>query len=170
MRKHISDGTIANVLIKSRRRCCLCFGLEKDHKIKLQGQIAHLDHHSENNDENNLAYLCLVHHSIYDSKNEQIKTLTLAEAMKYRDDLYEFNRSYFDTSEEMEILLCVKSEKRVSFRAIRRYVYIINCSDTRAAETQRQIEDLVNMRVLIDLGSGEYMVNNDLINGFKKQQ
>lgn len=168
MRKHISDKSITNVLVKSRRRCCFCFGLNKDHEEKLQGQIAHLDHDSENNKEDNLAYLCLEHHSIYDSRSPQYKTLTLPEARKYRDDLYEFNRIHFDPCEELEIVLCAMRGEPVSFRAIRRHVYVINCSDTRPTETRRQIEDLVSIGALIELGSGEYIVNSNLIAKLKE--
>ncbi len=160
MRTHIPNATITNVLITSRRRCCLCFGWENDHKIKLQGQIAHLDRNSKNSKEDNLAYLCLEHHDIYDTKSKQCKNLTLGEAKKYRDDLYEFCKTYFDPYEGRKIVFYVMNEETpVTFRAIRRYVYVINCSDTRPAETMRQIEELVRIGALIEKDSGEYIVN-----------
>jgi len=160
MRTHIPNTTITNVLIKSRRRCCFCFGWQNDHEIKLHGQIAHLDRNSKNNKEDNLAYLCLEHHDDYDSKRKECKNLTLGEVKKYRDDLYEFNKMYFDPYEVQEIVFYFMKEKQpITFRAIRRYVYVINCSDTRPAETMRQIEELVRIGALIEKGSGEYIVN-----------
>jgi hypothetical protein len=52
------------------------------------GQIAHLDQDPANTAEENLAWLCLEHHSLYDSSTSQHKNYTLAEAKKARDDLY----------------------------------------------------------------------------------
>ncbi len=77
-----------NILVKSGRRCALCFGLLGDSSIKL-GQIAHVDKNPENNKENNLAFLCLVHHSQYDSKTSQSKGYTQSELKSYREKLYQ---------------------------------------------------------------------------------
>jgi hypothetical protein len=77
-----------DVLIKSGRRCALCFGLEGDGRIK-QGQIAHLDRNRENNQEDNLAFLCLIHHDQYDTKTSQSKGITQPEVKKYREKLYQ---------------------------------------------------------------------------------
>ena len=49
------------MLLKSRRRCCICFGLNRDLRLK-PGQIAHLNQRNDDNREDNLAYLCLEHH------------------------------------------------------------------------------------------------------------
>lgn len=87
-RKSIGDSTVTSVLIKSRRRCCICFGLERDTNLKA-GQIAHLDQNSSNNAEDNLAFLCLVHHDEYDSQTRQRKGLTLGEVKAFRAELYE---------------------------------------------------------------------------------
>ncbi|MBN1274580.1 MAG: hypothetical protein JXB26_20145 [Candidatus Aminicenantes bacterium] len=43
MRKRISDKIVTNVLLMSRRRCCLCWGLKRIHNENFHGQIAHLD-------------------------------------------------------------------------------------------------------------------------------
>jgi hypothetical protein len=75
------------VLTKSARRCCLCFGLGGDLQEKA-GQIAHLDGDRTNNKEDNLAWLCLVHHNDYDSTTSQAKNYTLREVKQYRDRLY----------------------------------------------------------------------------------
>lgn len=86
-RKSVSDPVQAEVLVNSRRRCCVCFGLHRDDDVK-QGQIAHLDKNPENNDEANLAFLCFNHHDTFDSKTSQSKNLTKAEVEQYREELY----------------------------------------------------------------------------------
>jgi hypothetical protein len=75
------------VLVRSRRRCCLCFGLEFDASYK-DIQIAHVDHNRNNNKEDNLAALCLVHHNVYDSKPSQSKGFTAQELRHHREQLY----------------------------------------------------------------------------------
>ena len=74
------------MLLKSRRRCCICFGLNRDTSLK-SGQIAHLDKDSANNQEDNLAFLCLDHHDEFDSRSSQRKNLTMNEVKKFRDEL-----------------------------------------------------------------------------------
>lgn len=76
------------VLCRSLRRCCLCFGLNQDLSQK-RGQIAHLDHDPTNTRLDNLAYLCLDHHDQYDSRTSQSKGLTLREVKRHRDSLYD---------------------------------------------------------------------------------
>jgi hypothetical protein len=75
------------VLAKSRRRCTLCFGLDGDLTEK-RGQIAHLDGNRNNNAESNLAWMCLDHHSLFDSKTKQHKNYTIPEVKGYRRTLY----------------------------------------------------------------------------------
>ena len=53
------------------------------------GQIAHLDGNRANGSEDDLVYLCLSHHSQYDSRTSQRKNYTLAEVKEYRDRIYE---------------------------------------------------------------------------------
>lgn len=86
-RKKITDSTIADVLVASRRRCCICFGLSRDSSIK-QGQIAHIDGDSENPNFDNLAFLCFDHHDRLDSHTSQSKNFTVPEVKKYREELY----------------------------------------------------------------------------------
>jgi hypothetical protein len=76
------------VLDKCRRRCALCFQINGDLTEK-RGQIAHLDGNPTNYSEGNLAFLCLDHHSQYDSKTSQHKNYTIAELKKARNRLYE---------------------------------------------------------------------------------
>jgi len=52
------------------------------------GQIAHLDHDRSNNKEDNLVYLCLRHHNMYDSKTSQSKGFTKGEMRHYREELF----------------------------------------------------------------------------------
>lgn len=76
------------VLHRSGRRCCLCFGLHGV-LVPKKGQIAHLDHNHENNVAGNLAFLCLEHHDEYDTRTSQSKGWTIEEAQRYRALLYE---------------------------------------------------------------------------------
>lgn len=75
------------VLLKSGRRCCICVGLHNDLVVK-KGQIAHLDHNPSNNNQDNLAFLCMDHHDEFDSETSQTKKLTMHEIQHYRDQLY----------------------------------------------------------------------------------
>lgn len=77
----------AEVLVKSGRRCCICFGLYGDLECK-RGQIAHLDRNHQNNKVDNLAFLCLQHHDEYDTRTSQSKGWTIKEAKQYRSRLY----------------------------------------------------------------------------------
>jgi hypothetical protein len=87
-RKKTPPGTETDVLTRSARRCCICFGLAADFTEK-QGQIAHLDGDPSNPDFENLAWLCLPHHDKYDGTTSQSKGLTIREVKKYRTRLYE---------------------------------------------------------------------------------
>ncbi len=85
----IPEATVTQVIMRSRRRCCVCFGLHRDGDLK-KGQIAHIDRTNTNNREDNLAYLCLEHHDAYDSKNSQSKGFTPLELKAYRTELDHF--------------------------------------------------------------------------------
>src|ERR1039457_7517694 len=71
-RKNIPVDRETAVLINSGRRCVLCFHLNRDLEEK-HGQIAHLDGDRTNRAEDNLAWMCLPHHSLFDSKTSQHK-------------------------------------------------------------------------------------------------
>jgi hypothetical protein len=86
-RKKTSSATEADVLTRSRRRCCICFGLHRDVEVKA-GQIVHLDGDRSNNAADNLAFLCLMHHDQYDSTTSQSKNLTIKEVKTYKAELY----------------------------------------------------------------------------------
>ncbi len=73
-------------LIESRRRCCICFALNRDTEIK-SGQIAHLDRNNSNHSPANLAFLCLDHHDEYDTTTSQRKGFKIQEVKKYKEEL-----------------------------------------------------------------------------------
>lgn len=89
-RKNISQSVQDKVLLSCRRRCALCFYLNGEASAKLQGQIAHIDRNSSNNREDNLAYLCLEHHDLYDSKTSQSKRLGPSELCNAKQELLDF--------------------------------------------------------------------------------
>jgi hypothetical protein len=76
------------VLVRARRRCAICFGLDRDTKLK-SGQIAHLDKDNTNHLEGNLAFLCFEHHDEFDSRSSQRKNFTAAEVKHFRLELHE---------------------------------------------------------------------------------
>jgi hypothetical protein len=86
-RKKIPGKVETAVLTKSRRRCCLCFGLHGDATEK-GGQLAHLDRDPSNRAFDNLAWLCLDHHNSYDSKAQQAKGYTISEVKRHRNKMY----------------------------------------------------------------------------------
>lgn len=87
-RKGIPPHVEESVLVLCRRRCCLCYGLNRDIGIKT-GQIAHLDGRNDNNDLDNLAFMCFEHHDQYDTHTSQSKGLTPREARRFRKELHE---------------------------------------------------------------------------------
>lgn len=86
LRKKPTDNTTTELLGKCRRRCCMCFSLDRDTRQK-NGQIAHIDRVSSNSSIDNLAYLCLEHHNAYDSKMSQSKNYTPHELLSYKAEL-----------------------------------------------------------------------------------
>jgi hypothetical protein len=88
-RAKIPPDIVADVVVSSRRRCCICFALSGDSAEK-KGQVAHLDHDPANNAVENLAFLCLEHHDQYDSRTSQSKGLTVDEVRRYRGQLETF--------------------------------------------------------------------------------
>jgi hypothetical protein len=96
-RKPIPREIEAALLSRSRRRCPLCYYIDNDVREK-HGQIAHLDNNPGNASEDNLAFLCIAHHSVYDSTTSQHKNYTHSEVKAYRDRLYqEMARNADDT-------------------------------------------------------------------------
>jgi len=87
VRKSIPPQVEAEVLLKSARRCALCFHLNSDLGEKL-GQIAHVNQDPSDSSEDNLVWLCLDHHTVRDSRTSQHKNYTVAEVKAARARLY----------------------------------------------------------------------------------
>ncbi|RUV19078.1 hypothetical protein EOB77_05325 [Mesorhizobium sp. M7A.F.Ca.MR.228.00.0.0] len=85
-RKAVPKTKSDRVLLASRRRCCICYGLNRDTSIK-QGQIAHLDQNNSNGNEDNLSFLCLEHHNQYDGTTKQSRGLSIGEVKQFRGEL-----------------------------------------------------------------------------------
>jgi len=86
-RRKVPKDVETIVLVRSRRRCCLCYGLYHEMGVT-SGQIVHLDGDASNSKEDNLAFLCLEHHNQFDSQTSQGKGFTKDEVVYYRDQLY----------------------------------------------------------------------------------
>ena len=106
-----------DVLLKSKRRCCLCFGLNCDSREK-KGQIAHLDRNSANSKPDNLAFLCFDHHDGYDSKTSQSKSIQINEVKAYRDDLYQ----YIESGKLRDSVIPEKPEQKDEYNEIYSYL------------------------------------------------
>ncbi|MDD4870596.1 MAG: hypothetical protein PHR77_08545 [Kiritimatiellae bacterium] len=89
MRQKAPQQIELQILLRSRRRCAMCFGLEGS-TAEVKGQIAHLDRNPDNNDPDNLEYLCLRHHDAYDSKHTQAKNYTPEEVKHFRSLLQKY--------------------------------------------------------------------------------
>jgi hypothetical protein len=95
----ISAEVEKHVLLASRRRCCICYFLQrKDEERK--GQLAHLSHDPSDSSFENIVWLCLEHHDAFDSRTAQSKGYTVAEVRAHRNHLYEHFRSVLPPSRE----------------------------------------------------------------------
>lgn len=97
-RPKLPQAIKTEVTQKCRRRCCICFGLNRDSGIK-KGQFAHLDHDPTNNSPDNVVFLCLNHHDEYDGKTSQSASITKEEISRYRDELYRFVSDEFEAEQ-----------------------------------------------------------------------
>ena len=113
-RKKTPQEIETEVLVRSRRRCCICHGLRGDFHEK-KGQLAHLDQNRDNSSFENLAYLCLEHHDEYDSTTSQSKGFTFAEAKRYREALYTAVARSFDSLEPAEVGVYEHTESSSQF-------------------------------------------------------
>ncbi len=71
------------VLVKCRRICAFCYGLEQNRGWQQDGQIAHINRDPSDAAPDNLAYLCLAHHVRYDNRSPQVKSLQPDELRHY---------------------------------------------------------------------------------------
>jgi TIR domain len=124
-RKQIARKALTSVLSLSSRRCCLCFALDNDLTEKL-GQIAHLDRNCANARGDNLVFLCLNHHSLYDSSASQHKGYTASEVKAARDVLYDVlykELKKHRTADRLALVAntAVKSAKNIAFVSYSRH-------------------------------------------------
>lgn len=89
-RVKIPDRTATAVLTACKRRCCICFAIDGVVSPTLDGQLAHLDRKRNNNNQDNIAYLCLRHHNQYDSTPSTTTGLRTSEVKQYRSELHHF--------------------------------------------------------------------------------
>jgi hypothetical protein len=92
-RRPLPKSIETDVLLASRRRCCLCIFLDRRDEVH-KGQIAHLNHDPSDSRFDNLVWLCLEHHDEYDGKTSQSKGFTINEVREYRNRLYTRNNSH----------------------------------------------------------------------------
>ena len=117
-RPRIPAETVTKVLLRSRRRCAVCFGLHRDSSTK-RGQIAHLDRDRSNNRIDNLAFLCLDHHDQYDSRTTQSKGIGISEVKCHRAELEEALLASFSAP----IKLCKNGPSTQEWEGIYRWEY-----------------------------------------------
>jgi hypothetical protein len=65
----------------------MCFGL-RGVREPAEGQIAHLDRDRTNAALDNLVFLCLACHALYDTKSNRVQGYTPGEVRHYRHQLY----------------------------------------------------------------------------------
>jgi len=82
-----SPAVCQDVITRCRRRCCVCYGLNRDLRLK-RGQLAHLNRDPSKSDADDLAYLCLTCHNHYDLKGNRTLGYTPEEVRVYRNQLY----------------------------------------------------------------------------------
>jgi hypothetical protein len=87
-RQAIPKEVETQILVASRRRCCLCYFV-KGIRTERPGQIAHLMGDRDRCRFEDLVWLCLEHHNEFDSSTSQSKGLTPGEVKRYRERLYE---------------------------------------------------------------------------------
>lgn len=88
-RKKIAASLETEILLECARRCALCFHLNGVLCETQAGQIAHLDGNAKNSSKDNLAFLCVIHHTLFDSKTSQHKNYTIREVKYARNQLHE---------------------------------------------------------------------------------
>lgn len=132
------------VLRRSRRRCALCFAYDFDRGTK-QGQIAHIDHNSDNNDPENLIFLCLKHHEDYDTRTSQSKGIMAEEVTRSRLDLDTFIQQLLPTlSPEAESITdndfesSSEDEPTISVETYRARIPVYNAYRTLLSKVMRE--------------------------------
>ncbi|MCE7869178.1 hypothetical protein DYH09_02240 [bacterium CPR1] len=92
----IPPSNVNKILKVSERVCALCYQFERDLSVKRQGHVAHIDRkppgEKRNHKVDNLCWLCLAHHDLYDSTPRLSKGLQPAELRAYRDKVHQMVR------------------------------------------------------------------------------
>ena len=114
-RKSIPKDLVADITSACRRRCCICFALDKDDGEK-RGQISHLDRDPSNNAPDNLAFLCLRHHDEYDTRPSQSKGFTIDEAKRYRTELLAYVAQTLPAPDDEIVAALMYAFDRPAFR------------------------------------------------------
>jgi hypothetical protein len=159
-RKSIAQSTEREVLIRSKRRCAMCFGLSKDMAIK-QGQIAHIDKDNANAALDNLVFLCFNHHDEYDSITRQSKGITAFELKYYRDELHSYIQDSSGTENDSEDIEIQNGACRVQIK--------INLDDMGQRERNLLVHGLANFLdistqdvEIVEINQGSICVTLDL--------
>ena len=155
VRKKIPDDIQKEVLVSSRRRCCICYGLNRDIAIK-KGQIAHLDGNNENIKFDNLAFLCFNHHDEYDGKTSQSKNFTIKEVKEYRAELYENVLTTIDTAKKIDYSEIKKSEIKTliieiledNYGSINSLSFLSSKTGVSRTELEKQLFELNEQKVI----------------------
>jgi len=154
-RKKIPDDIQKEVLVTSRRRCCICYGLNRDISIK-KGQIAHLDGDNENYKFDNLAFLCFDHHDEYDGKTSQSKNFTIKEVKEYRAELYENVLTSIDTTKKTDYSEIKKSELKTliieiledNYGSINNLSLLSSKTGVSRTELEKQLFELSEQKII----------------------
>lgn len=153
-RKRTPTPTETLVLTKSARRCPLCFHLFGDLEVK-HGQIAHLDQDPSNFNEDNLCFMCLDHHSDYDSTTSQHKNFTKAEVRELRQRLY---KAIIEKHHHAVVIAPNRSSTEVVDEAAR-LIQLSNSKDITISTLLREAKMIAKKR-----GETEFVewINNEL--------
>ncbi|MDP8238324.1 MAG: hypothetical protein P9X24_04460 [Candidatus Hatepunaea meridiana] len=155
-RSRINPDIEVKVLQACRRRCALCCYLNNDYQEK-EGQIAHLNKKRDDNSFENLTFLCLRHHSIFDSTTSQHKNYTQAEIRTYKDKLtahFESNRGFNYKKDEQEDIFSI------CFDGVNDFAFVDLCKPIQLSDLLIKIKFKISNRkyggTLLSLQNGEY--------------
>ena len=107
-RRAIPKDVEKDVLVASLRRCCRCYYIDGI-KTERMGQLAHLGQDASLIAFDDLVWLCLEHHALYDTKSRQIKGFTHAEVRHHREELYKDLQNEVETESSTPASTSVES-------------------------------------------------------------
>jgi hypothetical protein len=123
-RRPLPKSIERDVLVASRRRCCLCVFLNDRDEVR-KGQLAHLNGDPSDFRFENLVWLCLEHHDEYDGTTSQSKGLTVDEVREYRNRLYEryapeAKQEILDSTGSAEVVELPRLQPTSEYETVRR--------------------------------------------------